>query len=344
MKKLVYYFVKYLLWCYNDLFFRTIKIYGKGRIPQDGGVLYSPNHQAAFLDPLLVGAYTPKRITSLTRSDVFGGPLQWFLDAFQMLPVYRIRNGYSSLKNNDATFEKCYSILGNGGNLNMFSEGGHHDEYYLQNLSKGSSRLAYQAQKVNPGKKVYLMPVGLNYGNHRQARITLHLVFGEPILISEMMNPNNTDAENINTLRALLQDRMKDCMWLPEKDALYPEKKLRINKRTTELEFSHLKKILAEDYEKLPKREQITAAKQNLASLLALPNLIPLWATRKINGLFEDIVFTSSIKYASGYTVFALWWLISCSLLGGFFGNPVAIAFLAVSIGSLFWRQKILLY
>ena len=32
----------------------------------------------------------------------------------------------------------------------MFSEGGHHDEYFLQRLSKGSSRLIYQAQKQFP--------------------------------------------------------------------------------------------------------------------------------------------------------------------------------------------------
>ena len=38
---------------------------------------------------------------SLTRSDVFGGPLQWFLDAMEMLPIYRLRNGYSNLKKNE---------------------------------------------------------------------------------------------------------------------------------------------------------------------------------------------------------------------------------------------------
>ena len=134
--------MKYLLRYYNQVFFREIKVYGYENIPPDGGVLFSPNHQGAFLDPLLVGYMTPRKITSLTRSDVFGGPLQWFLDAFQMLPVYRIRNGYGNLKKNDAIFEKCYKILGEGRFLLMFSEGGHHNEYFLQRLSKGSSRLA----------------------------------------------------------------------------------------------------------------------------------------------------------------------------------------------------------
>ena len=111
---------------YNHIFFRNVDVYGYENIPKDGGVLFSPNHQGAFLDPLLIGSMTPKKITSLTRSDVFGGPLQWFLDALQMLPIYRIRNGYSNLKKHDAIFEKCYNLLGSGKFLLMFSEGGHH--------------------------------------------------------------------------------------------------------------------------------------------------------------------------------------------------------------------------
>lgn len=98
MKTFFYLLIKNLLRYYNYVYFRNIEVYGYENIPQDGGILFSPNHQGAFLDPLIIGSMTPNKITSLTRSDVFGGPFQWFLDAFQMLPVYRIRNGYSNLK------------------------------------------------------------------------------------------------------------------------------------------------------------------------------------------------------------------------------------------------------
>ena len=63
---------------YNYVYFRNIEVHGLENIPKDGGVLFSPNHQGAFLDPLLIGSMTPSKITSLTRSDVFGGPFQWF--------------------------------------------------------------------------------------------------------------------------------------------------------------------------------------------------------------------------------------------------------------------------
>lgn len=98
MKRFFYYFIKVTIKWASHCYFRKIKVYGLENIPKDGGILFSPNHQGAFLDPLLVGCNLPKTVTSLTRSDLFGGPLQWFMDALKMLPVYRIRNGYSNLK------------------------------------------------------------------------------------------------------------------------------------------------------------------------------------------------------------------------------------------------------
>lgn len=103
----------------------------------------------------------------------------------------------------------------------MFSEGGHHDEYYLQNLSKGSSRLVYQAQLKNPNQKIYLQPVGINYGHHKQPRCTLHLVFGQPILVQDFIKTDQPEPQNINQLKEKLADAMKVCLWLPENSDNY---------------------------------------------------------------------------------------------------------------------------
>ena len=343
MKNIFYFIIKYLLRYYNQIYFRKAVVYGYENIPKNGGVLFSPNHQGAFLDPLLIGSMTPKKITSLTRSDVFGGPLQWFLDAFQMLPVYRIRNGYSNLKKNDAIFEKCFELLGSGKFLLMFSEGGHHDEYFLKRLSKGSSRLAFQAQLKNPNKKISLQPVGINYGHHKQARCTLHLVYGKPMLVSQFISDKHTEAENINTLRLELQDRMRDCLWLPDNTEEYPLQKECINRRTTSMEFEPLKQILSSDYKQLPRRRKLNASRTFLAHLLSIPNLIPLWITRKVIGKFDDVVFVSSMKYAMGVFFFPLWWLVTAILIAYGFGNAVMTLYLLVCISSLLLRQRILL-
>ena len=123
MKKIFYNFICRLLRFYNRFYFRNLKVIGKENIPTDGVILFSPNHQNALIDPIMVGTSCDRSVHSLTRSDVFGGPWQWLLDAMQTLPVYRIRDGYEKLKNNAAVFEQCYALLGNKKHMMMFSEG-----------------------------------------------------------------------------------------------------------------------------------------------------------------------------------------------------------------------------
>ena len=137
MKKLFYYFIKYTS---NSPF---IVISGKSKfmdvkISQKMVEYCFHPIIRRLLDPLLVGCNIKRPITSLTRSDVFGGPLQWFMDALNMLPVYRIRNGYANLKKNEAIFKQCKNLLSKNQWIMMFSEAAHHDEFYLQSLSKAA--------------------------------------------------------------------------------------------------------------------------------------------------------------------------------------------------------------
>ena len=286
---------------------------------------------------------TPKKITSLTRSDVFGGPFQWFLDALQMLPVYRIRNGYSNLKKNDAIFEKCFDLLGSGKFLLMFSEGGHHHEYYLKNLSKGSSRLAYQAQKKYPKKKIYIQPVGINYGHHTQPRSSLHLVYGNPLLISDYTDQKKSEAENINFIREALQLRMKDCLWIPEDSEIYKQQKECINGVTTKMNFYQIKSALETNIKQLSKRKKTNNFTRFLAGILSIPNIIPLFITRKVVKKFKDPVFNSSMKYAMGVFLFPLYWILTAIIINTMFGNSLMALYLIICLVFLIIRQHILL-
>ena len=341
MKLIVYLFLKNIFRYYNRIYFRSVKIYGKNNIPTDGGVIFSPNHQGALLDPLVLASLTKGKITSLTRSDIFGGPFQWFLDAFYMLPVYRIRNGYSNLKKNDEIFAKCYNLLGLGKFMLMFSEGRHHNEYYLQNLSKGSSRLAFKAAQENPGKNIYLQPVGINYGHHQQPQCTLHLVYGQPIEVSSFIDLKLNDVENINILKLELQNRMKACLWLPDNNENYSIQKKKINRHTTQVDFKTLKSALQNNYNKMPEVKQKSKTRKILIFLLSLPNIIPLWISRKIIGKIEDIVFVSSLKYVLGVFLFPIWWLATSITIAYMYGNRVMTTYLLICTLTLLIKQRI---
>ncbi|MFL2577995.1 MAG: lysophospholipid acyltransferase family protein [Flavobacteriaceae bacterium] len=338
MKKLFYMIIKYTFKFASHFYFRKIKIYGLENIPKEGGVLFSPNHQGAFLDPLLVGCNIPKRVTSLTRSDVFGGPFQWFLDALSMLPVYRIRNGYASLKKNEAIFEKCKRILSSNQWVMMFSEASHHSEYYLQSLSKGSSRLAYEAQEASDNP-VYIVPVGINYGHHIQPFCDLHLVFGTPIALDRFKSGDSEKPIVINKIRTELSDAMKKCMWLPVNDDQYPQRKKFIHPGNTRLAFDVLKKGIHEQSLPVVKSSATNRWVKVIISLFSLPNQPPLFALKKILQLFDDIVFYSSIKICAGLVLFSLWWGIILLLSTVFWGWKIALINAGVCVALLYIRQ-----
>lgn len=339
MKRFFYYFIKFTIKWASHCYFRKIKVYGLENIPKDGGILFSPNHQGAFLDPLLVGCNLPKTVTSLTRSDVFGGPLQWFMDALKMLPVYRIRNGYSNLKKNEAIFESCKSLLSNREYIMMFSEASHHSEFFLQTLSKGSSRLAYEAQQQSKNP-IYIVPIGINYGHHTSPLCDLHLVFGEAIAISRFTEVGDEKPTIINTIRDELGLAMKKCMWLPDRDEHYDaRKKLIHNQNTHRRSFQELKEgIEVQSLE--PKKIRNTKKWHTLIiKLFSIPNLPPLLILKRILRLFKDIVFYSSIKLCAGLFLFLFWWGSIFLFSAVFWGWTIAVMNTVGCISLLYIRQ-----
>jgi len=342
MKNIFYYFIKYIIRFASKCYFRKIQIIGLENVPKEVGIIFSPNHQGAFLDPLLVGSVIPQQVTSLTRSDVFGGKFQWFLSALKMLPVYRIRNGYSNLRRNEEIFEKCRKILCSKESIIMFSEAAHHNEYYLQSLSKGSSRLVYEAQ-VDSKFPIYLVPVGINYGHHTKPLCDLHLVFGKPIKVSDFVDDSLSKAEIINNIREKLSSSMKKCIWLPDNDINYSKRKKLINRINTGMNFEDLKKginLMNVNKEKKCKN------KLGLKLLLAIsyvPNLPPLIIMKKVLSLFEDIVFYSSIKLSVGIILFGIWWLVLYILIGIYFDWILGLTVIFTCILFLYIRQNLLL-
>jgi len=343
LKSLFYHFLRNYLKFYGYIYFRDIKIYGKNNIPKKGGLLFSPNHQSAFIDPVLVASYNSGKILSLTRSDVFGGPLQWFLDAMEMLPIYRLRNGYSNLKKNEEIFEKCYEVLGKGKKMQMFSEGGLHTEYYLKRISKGSSRIAYNAQKKYPNQNIYIIPVGINYGHHEKPRCSIQLVFGKAIKIKEYMNVNNLESENINFIRDSLQIEMENCLWLPKKDDDYYFKKSLIDKKTTKMSFSKIKTLLKENHKNQNNLKKSHFIKSIIIRILTIPNIIPIIISRKIINLIKDKDFIGSMKYGCGAIIFPIWWIILGLIILYFFNPIICVIFIVFSVLSVIIRQNLLL-
>lgn len=340
MKKIFYAFIRFTLSNYNFFYFRNFKVIGKENIPTNGAVLFSPNHQNAFLDPLLVGTTAGRSIYSLTRSDVFGGPLQWFLDAMQTLPVYRIRDGYDKLKNNQEVFELCYTLLSGKQNMMMFSEGKHHDQYYLLRLSKGSSRLAIEAQLRSPQHPIYLQPVGINYGNHLHARHDCTVVYGKAINVQDYLNTyQDHPAKGLNALRDTLQLEMEACLWYPKNDSDYLKKKIYINRKNTQQPFAQIKAALKKSIPNLAAPSKKLFVNKILIVLFSLPNLPAHLTIKYLVNQFKDPVFHGSVKYLGGLVIFLIWWSIGIYGFTAEVNIYWGVSFFIQSISSLYLRQ-----
>ncbi len=188
MKNLVYNLLK--LWIKGSLhlYFGKIIVKGLDNVPKDKPVLFLPNHQNALLDPLLIAVDCNRKPYFLTRSDVFkSSVLNRLFDLVRMIPVYRIRDGRDSLKNNNAVFQKCADLLGRNESLLMFPEANHNLERRVRPLSKGFTRILFKTLEQNQDLDISLVPVGLNYRSAEDFPDRVSIFFGKDLSVQDLL-------------------------------------------------------------------------------------------------------------------------------------------------------------
>lgn len=205
MKKwsLGYEILRFFVKLIHDWFYRRIIITGKNNIPKNKAVVFAPNHQNALMDPLGIIFTNKLQTVFLTRSDVFRSILVPIFSFLKMLPVYRIRDGAESLKNNDLIFNKSIEILEAGMSMALFPEAQHFDKRSLRPLKKAIPRIVFQAEeKSNFNTDIQIIPTGIYYDNYTNSNSILQINYGKPISIRKF----KSDYEE-NPQRAMLKLR-----------------------------------------------------------------------------------------------------------------------------------------
>jgi 1-acyl-sn-glycerol-3-phosphate acyltransferase len=325
-----------------QLFFGRVEVVGKKSIPIGKPIIFSCNHQNAFMDALVIGAIAPIRITSMTRSDVFDTPLRWFMDALQMLPIYRMRDGIDQLAKNEVIFKKIQSLLKLDKAILVFSEGNHGNDYFLRPLTKGSSRMALEALDEMPDKDIQIVPVGINYFHHQRPGNKLCVVFGEAIAAQDHYPAYQAHkVVGANQLKSAISEGMKKCLLIPEETEDYLVKRDFINASNERLGFKALRTAISHDDEKLASKKTRPFLLY-IGKILGLFNFLPLLVLQVILKPIRDIVFYGSLKYAAGLIAFPIWYI---ALFIGFSIaiNPQTAALTTLgSFAMLFLRLKIL--
>jgi 1-acyl-sn-glycerol-3-phosphate acyltransferase len=200
---------------HNNVFYRKVIVFGRENINPDNSNIFAPNHQNALMDALAVLFTHKGQPIFLARSDIFKRkPVAAFLYFLKILPVYRIRDGFSTLKGNDEIFEKTVDVLRNKNGLVVLPEGDHAGYRRLRQLKKGICRIAFQADEATGfNLKIKIIPVALEFSNYTRFRQVLTVVYGKPIEVSEYFESYRKNPEiALNELRARLSDEMKHLM------------------------------------------------------------------------------------------------------------------------------------
>jgi len=195
-------------------YYRKIRSIGREKIPKKTPVMFIPNHQNSFMDALLVVSTNWKYTFFLTRAQAFSSAfMRWFLENLNMLPVYRVRDGISSVTKNNAIFERCIRMLEKNYAVLVFAEANHNLNRRIRPLSKGFTRIAFDAeQKNNWDLNLHIVPVGVNYTRHRESRNDVTVVYGDPIPMKKYQELFQQDERKAaNVLKNDVAKIMKEC-------------------------------------------------------------------------------------------------------------------------------------
>jgi len=197
---------------HNNIYYRKVIVLGRNNISPDHHIIYAPNHQNALMDALAVLFTSEGQPIFLARADIFKkkfvASLLYFL---KILPVYRLRDGFSALRGNDEIFDKTIDVLKNKNGLVILPEGDHAGFRRLRQLKKGICRVAFQAEEASDFKlNIKIIPVGLDFSNYQRFRQVLTVVYGKPVEVSDYHQLYKTNHEiALNELRTKLYTEIK---------------------------------------------------------------------------------------------------------------------------------------
>ena len=198
------------------LSYRNLKYIGTERIPDDGAVIYAPNHTGTLMDALVILAMNRKPKVFIARADIFKKPmLAKMFKFFKIMPIMRMRDGFEEVKKNNKTIETAVDVLKDKVPLCIFPEGTHQTKHSLLPLSKGIFRIALQAKELMPDTPLYIVPMGIRYGSFFRFRASARVIIGNPMNVGEFMaqHKDKTPQELMNIMKKALEDRMKESIF-----------------------------------------------------------------------------------------------------------------------------------
>ena len=128
-----------------SVWFRELDVVDNENIPQEGGIMYVAWHPSGLIDPLLLHASLPGKLSILAKHTLFKIPLLGrLLKAGGGLPIYRASDSDNlevSKNKNQNMLENVGKKISNGGKLLLFPEGKTHTDSEVKKAKTGAARI-----------------------------------------------------------------------------------------------------------------------------------------------------------------------------------------------------------
>ncbi|MEO8934294.1 MAG: lysophospholipid acyltransferase family protein [Xanthomarina sp.] len=341
MRKLWLYTVRSYVAIGLFFYYKKIKVVEEALIPKNKPLLFLSNHQNALIDALLISTTSKKFSYFLTRASVFKNPLiSKLLYSVNMLPVYRVRDGWNTINQNNLIFNTCTEKLKNNECVALFPEGNHHLNRTVRPLSKGFTRIIFETLNTYPDIDLQVVPIGLNYKDGPAYGDCVTLYYGAPFevrsLVSEFSN------EETVALRQTIQSKIKGLTTHID-PAVYEDTLTKLNALNVDyLNPKAVNKCIESNFETcttIPK-QPLNFIKQFFKGLLILNLFFPygIWKYY-IKPKIKEVEFIATFRFALSITLVPFWILILILVIvlnyGVFYGLAYLLIVLLIALLSV---------
>ena len=338
MKEIWYQFMRKIVHIGLIFYFKKIKLYGTENIPKKGPILFVSNHPNALIDPLIIKTGIVKDLYVLTRAGVFKNNfISKLFDSFKMIPIYRKRDGLSTISKNEAVFDRCFDILNDQKSILIFPEGSHSLLRKVRPLSKGFTRIIFGAFEKYPDLEVQIIPIGLNYSSPTKYPDSATIHFGKPIIAKNYYNPNDLFS-SIDSLKNTVNDSMIALTTHIEGNHEAYEKTLeKLIALKADFTDPYITKNLLKEIDTISietKNQKSKNSKNLLYYLVFINSILPWLFWNKAKKSIKEGEFISTFRFAIGASLFPLAYIIQSFIVYAIFDKTVAIIYFISSLFS----------
>jgi 1-acyl-sn-glycerol-3-phosphate acyltransferase len=322
MQYIINHFLRFVVLISLKGYYKKIVIDGSENIPKNVPIILVANHQNALIDPLLLATHTSLKPYFLTRASVFKKSfVAKLLNFIRMLPVYRVRDGFATIQQNQGTFDQTYEVLHKNGTVIIFAEGSHSLIRNLRPLSKGFTRMAFGLKEKYPETQPVILPVALDYSAHKRSGSRVRVTFGKAIPVD--MAPSKSGLLTKSVERALKSLVVEIPM------ETYDEDLARLIENDVDLTNREDVKLFLETAEVPNPISPPSGLMNKLMKIFHFP-LFFIWLWKK--PAVQDPVFSSTWKFMIGFLLAPAYYLLLFFLAVGTPLGTWAGAFLIMAL------------